>query len=76
MKKFQLTFLSTGPIVRTPVYLNVDHAHDLITTRSITGLLFLSELVAPRISISSNYSLDIYALFLRINIRWASLDGR
>jgi hypothetical protein len=30
-----------GPRVRMTVYLMADHAHDLVTTRSITGILVM-----------------------------------
>jgi hypothetical protein len=33
--------MSKGPKVRMTVYVNADHAHDLVTRRSITGILMM-----------------------------------
>jgi hypothetical protein len=43
-KKFQMTFLCQRyprPKVRMTVYVDADHAHDLVTRRSITGILMM-----------------------------------
>jgi hypothetical protein len=41
-KKFQNDLpMSKGPKVRMTVYVDADHAHDLVTRRSITGILMI-----------------------------------
>jgi hypothetical protein len=40
--------MSRGPKVRMTVYVDADHAHDLVTRRSITGILILLNITPIR----------------------------
>jgi hypothetical protein len=49
VKKFQRIFLmKKGPRVRMTVYIDADHANDLVTRRSITGILVMLNNKATR----------------------------
>jgi hypothetical protein len=41
VKRFQRVFLLKGTRVRMTVYVDADHAHYLVTRRSITGILVM-----------------------------------